>query len=44
MPGHDLTRFYALLPALAILAALNPAAFTAVATAVGLLASINQLR
>jgi hypothetical protein len=44
VPSHDLTRFYALIPLLAILAALNPPAFTAVAAAAGLLASLNQLR
>ena len=43
MPGHDLTRFYALLPVLAILAVLQPTAFQAVAAALGMLAAIRQL-
>lgn len=43
-PGHDLTRFYALIPALAVLAALQPAAFTAVTEALALLTTIRQLR
>ena len=43
VPGHDLTRFYALLPLLAVLAAIDPAAFQAVAEALGMLAAIRQL-
>jgi hypothetical protein len=42
-PSHDLTRFYALLPLLTILALLQPTAFTAVANTVGMLAAIRQL-
>ncbi|MYW46379.1 hypothetical protein [Streptomyces sp. SID161] len=42
-PGHDLTRFYALLPLLSILAALNPPAITAVSAALGIVVSIKQL-
>jgi hypothetical protein len=43
LPGHDLTRYYLLLPLLAVLAVLQPTAFTAVANAVGMLAAIRQL-
>ena len=43
MPGHDLTRFYALLPLLAVLALLNPTAAQAVLTALGILTTIHQL-
>ncbi|WP_329474280.1 hypothetical protein OIE75_40925 (plasmid) [Streptomyces sp. NBC_01723] len=44
MPGHDLTRFYALLPLLTALAALEPAGANAVLTALGILAAFHQLR
>lgn len=44
MPGHDLTRFHALLPLLAAIAALEPAASEAVLTALGILAACHQLR
>ena len=43
-PGHDLTRFYAIIPILAALAALDPAAANAVLTALGILATLHQLR
>ena len=42
-PGHDMTRFYALIPLLAVLAVLNPTATEAVALAVGIVASLKQL-
>lgn len=42
-PGHNPTRFYALLPLLAILAAADPDSFRAVAEALGMLAAIRQL-
>ncbi|MCX5001020.1 hypothetical protein [Streptomyces longwoodensis] len=43
MPGHDMTRFYPLLPVLAILATLYPDAFRAVVDAAGMLVVIRQL-
>lgn len=42
-PGHDLTRFYALLPLLAVLAVLQPNQIAAVTAAVQLLISLRQL-
>jgi hypothetical protein len=44
MPGHELTRFYALLPLLATLAAMDPATAEAILTASGILAALHQLR
>jgi hypothetical protein len=35
VPSHDLTRFYALIPALAVLAFLMPTVFVAITTAIG---------
>ena len=43
-PGHDVTRFYALLPLLAVLAALDPASANAILTALGILTALHQLR
>jgi hypothetical protein len=42
-PGHNHDHFYALLPLLAALAALNPDALQALATALGILVSLKQL-
>ncbi|CQR59265.1 hypothetical protein [Streptomyces leeuwenhoekii] len=44
MPGHDLTRFYVLLPLLAVFAVLEPAGANAVLTALGILAALHQLK
>lgn len=43
-PGHDMTHFYALLPLLAVLAALDPATAEAVLTAATIAATLHQLR
>ena len=43
-PGHNPTHLYALIPLLAILAALHPEAFQAVLAAAGMLATLHQLR
>lgn len=42
-PGHNPTRFYALLPLLAALALLQPTTFNAIAMAVGTAAALRQL-
>jgi hypothetical protein len=44
LPGHDPVRFYALLPLLAVLAALQPAAAEAVLTALSVLTAFHQLK
>ena len=44
MPGHDLTRFYALLPLLAAFAVLEPSTANALLTALGTLAALHQLK
>jgi hypothetical protein len=44
MPGHDMTRFYALIPLLATLGALNPNALEQIALAIGIVGSLRQMR
>lgn len=44
VPSHDLTRFYALIPLLAVLAVYDPPAAQALATAISITAGIHQLR
>lgn len=43
LPSHDMTRFYALIPALAVLAFLMPTVFAAVTTAIGAAEAISRL-
>lgn len=43
-PGHELTHFYALLPALAVLAAVSPAAVNALIAALTLLQLLTTQR
>jgi hypothetical protein len=43
-PGHELTRFYALIPILAALYALNQPAFTAVTAALAAVEALIRLK
>lgn len=42
LPSHDMTRFYALIPAFAVLFALSPAAFAAVTGAISTVEALSR--